>query len=222
MIAPTTAHDALLVARDLGRRVGERWIWRGLTFALVPGERMAITGPTGAGKTLVLRALAGLDPIDEGTITFDDVGIEDLPMPRYRAAVRLLPQRPFMVEGTVEDNLRLPFGLAIHQARAFPRAEAMALLARLDRPPRFLEQPAERLSGGEAQVVALVRTLLVSPRVLLLDEPTTSLDATTAGAIEALVAWWLEVEPGRAVVWTSHDAAQLARVVDRRIELAAP
>ncbi|MFN2322389.1 MAG: ATP-binding cassette domain-containing protein [Trueperaceae bacterium] len=222
MTAPATAHDALLVARDLGRRVGERWIWRGLTFALAPGERVAITGPTGAGKTLVLRALAGLDPIDEGTLTFEDVAVDDVPMPRYRAQVRLLPQRPVMVEGTVEDNLRLPFGLAIHQAQAFPRAEATALLARLDRPARFLEQPADRLSGGEAQVVALVRTLLVSPRVLLLDEPTTSLDASTTRAIEALVAWWLEVDPARAVVWTSHDAAQLARVVDRRIELATP
>ncbi len=222
MAAPSATHGTLLAVRDLGRRVGDGWIWRGVSFALASGERLAITGPTGAGKTLLLRSVAGLDVFDEGSVRFDDVALDDWSMPRYRAQVRLLPQRPAMIDGTVEANLRLPFGLALHRSRPFPEREALAMLERLDRSPRFLAQPADRLSGGEAQLVALVRTLLASPNVLLLDEPTASLDEATARSIEALVDWWLETGPRRATIWTSHDVAQLGRVVDRRMELRAP
>jgi putative ABC transport system ATP-binding protein len=219
--AVTAAPDRrpLLEVSDLGRSLDGRWIWRRLGFSLSPGERLALVGPTGSGKTLVLRSIAGLDPLDEGEITFDGIPMGDWPMPRYRAHVRLLAQRPAMIEGTVEDNLRLPFGLRVHRSRHFPRDEALAYLAHLERQPGFLDHRAEQLSGGEAQLVALVRTLLATPRVLLLDEPTASLDAESTRALEGLVASWLAADAERAVVWTSHVEAQLARVADRRVAL---
>jgi putative ABC transport system ATP-binding protein len=211
----------LLAVTDLGRCLDGRWLWRRLSFSVAAGERLAITGPTGSGKTLLLRALAGLDPLDEGTVALGGTSMEQIAMPRYRAQVRLLPQRPTMLEGTVEENLRLPFRLRVHRSRAFPREAALAYFAELSRPAAFLEGRAERLSGGEGQLVALVRTLLTSPRVLLLDEPTASLDDATTRALEALVTSWLREGEDRAAIWTSHHEEQLERVVDRRVALAS-
>jgi putative ABC transport system ATP-binding protein len=219
---PTTAAPPLLEVEHLGRSFDGRSIVRDVTFTVAPGERLALTGPTGSGKTLVLRALAGLDGIEAGTITFAGTPLTAWSMPAYRAQVRHLAQRPIMVEGTVEENLRLPFRLRIHRARTFVRAEAVAYLRDLERPESFLDRSAQDLSGGESQLVALLRTLLVSPRVLLLDEPTASIDDETTRALEAIVARWLDADPERSVVWTSHQEAQLARVADRRVALAAP
>lgn len=209
----------LLSATGLGRHVAGRWLWRDLELTLAPGEALAITGTSGSGKTLLLRALAGLDPLDEGEIAFDGRTLDGWSMPAYRARVRYVPQRPATVEGSVEDGLRFAFGLRVHRGRAYARRDALELLARVGRDERFLDTRSASLSGGEAQLVALVRALLVPPRVLLLDEPTASLDDATARAVESLVADWLAGADDRAVVWTSHRDEQLARVSRRRLEL---
>ncbi len=209
----------LLHGRGLGRRVEGRWLWRTFDLDLTPGERLAVTGPTGSGKTLLLRALAGLDPLDEGEITFAGATLRTWPMPRYRARVAYLPQRPSMVEGTVAANLRLAFGLKAHRGRTFARTGATRMLEQLGRTESFLDQRAEELSGGESQLVALLRVLLIEPSVLLLDEPSASLDEAASAALEGLVAAWLAAQPERAVIWTSHQGAQLERVAGRRLAL---
>ncbi len=209
----------LLTATGLGRFVADRWLWRDLELALAPGETLAITGGSGSGKTLLLRALAGLDPLDAGEIALDGLPLDGWSMPNYRAQVRYLPQRPVTIEGTVDDGLRFAFRLRVHRGATFSRQRALDLLARVGRDERFLDTRATSLSGGESQLVALVRTLLLPPRVLLLDEPTASLDEATARDVESLVADWLEEADDRAVIWTSHRDEQLSRVSRRRLEL---
>ncbi|MEO8837946.1 MAG: ATP-binding cassette domain-containing protein, partial [Herbaspirillum sp.] len=139
----------------------------------------------------------------------------------YRAHVMYVPQRPALREGSVEAALRAPFEFHVHQGKSFPTERANKLLETLGREPGFLQQRSERLSGGEAQIVAMLRALLVAPDVLLLDEPTASLDANTVGVIEQLITNWLAEQVGRACVWTSHDRVQLERVSDRLLSLAA-
>lgn len=224
VVAPTDSsdeHAPLLVARGLGRAVEERWLWRGLDLAVAAGERLAVTGPSGSGKTLLLRTLAGLDRPDEGEIQLTGKAQAAWSMPHYRAQVAYLPQRPTMFEGSVEANLRRPFELRLHRGRAFPSERARAALERLGRDDGFLDQSATELSGGEAQLVALLRVLLIEPRLLLLDEPSASLDDEATAALEALVDDWLSEQPGRAVVWTSHRRSQLARVSEREVALSA-
>lgn len=209
----------LLSALNLGRRVAARWQWMQVEFELWPGERVAVVGRSGCGKSLLLRSLAGLDPLDAGQVIFANRTMKDWYIPHYRAMVVYLPQKPALLEGTVKDNFKSVFKLKTHAERRYNRDRVLADLAALGRGQTFLDQPATLLSGGETQIVALVRALQLDPKVLLLDEPTASLDPATTLKAEALINMWMKAHPGRACLWTSHDPQQMARVTDRQITL---
>ncbi len=212
----------ILSAYKAGRHVGERWLWRNLSFDLHPGDRLGVVGPSGAGKTLLLRALAGLESPSEGMIRFQGKPLSEWPMPAYRARVAYLPQTPAFMEGTVEENLRYPFRFAVHSERRYDPDVVLVWLRCLERGPSYLKQTADVLSGGERQIAALLRALQFAPTVLLVDEPTANLDATATRQVEELIGAWLRDDPARAVVWTSHDAAQMRRSTERQITLTPP
>ena len=207
----------LVSLRNAGRQVGDRWVWRGLDVAVHPGDRLSVRGASGAGKTLLLRALAGLDALDEGDLLTEGEPVSSLP--QHRAAVAHVAQRPALFDGTVRDNLQAPFAFAVRDGAAYDEARALALLDRLGRDAGMLDQSVDGLSGGEAQTVGLMRALLTAPSVLLLDEPTAGLDPERAEAVEAAVADFLASDASHAAVWTSHDAAQLDRVTTRSLDL---
>ncbi len=212
----------LLQAKRLGLAVGGRTLWQDLDLVLHAGERLAVAGASGSGKTLLLRTLAGLEPVQTGELIFQGRPLSEWSMPAYRACVVYVPQRPALPEGQVEAALRVPFQFRVHRHRHFPANRARELLVMLGRDESFLQQRTERLSGGEAQIVAMLRALLIGPDVLLLDEPTASLDARAVGAVETLVTRWLQEQSQRACVWTSHDRQQLQRVSDRVRSLGTP
>jgi putative ABC transport system ATP-binding protein len=216
---PSTAQP-LLQARGLRFAIADRLLWQDLELNVAPGERLAIAGPSGSGKTLLLRTLAALEPMQSGEILFQGRPLADWSMPVYRAHVVYLPQRPALPEGKVETALKAPFNFQVRQHRPFPLEQARQLLQMLGRDGTFLQQRTERLSGGEGQIVAMLRALLTAPDVLLLDEPTASLDAEAVAAIEKLIANWLQEKPARGCIWTSHDRQQLERNSDRVLSLA--
>jgi len=209
---------SLLTVDNLGRRVAERWLWRGVTVTLGLRQQLALKGPSGAGKTLLLRTLAGLDEVQEGQINLQGKALAAWSTPLYRTRVSYLRQRPALFAGTVEDNLRRPFTLQAHRARHFDRKRIIVWLEHLGRSEKFLGLSATTLSGGEGQLTALLRSLQLDPCVLLLDEATASLDPETVLRVEALLADWLGAGE-RACIWTSHDPAQLARVADVSFDL---
>ena len=190
-----------------------------MTLKLGLRQQLALQGPSGAGKTLLLRTLAGLDAVQEGRVSLQGKALAAWSMPLYRTKVSYLHQRPALFEGTVEDNLRRPFALQAHRARHFDRKKVTRWLEHLGRGEKFLELSAATLSGGEAQLSALLRSLQLDPLVLLLDEATASLDPETVVRVEALVTDWLRGGE-RACIWTSHDPAQLARVADSSLDLS--
>jgi putative ABC transport system ATP-binding protein len=204
----------LISACDLGRRREEGgWLIRDVELTLRGGDRVAVVGPTGSGKSVLLRALGCLDAIDQGNLCWRGRAIADAEVPPYRANVVYLHQRAAMFDGTVQDNLRLPFSLRVHKGKPFDRDWAVAQLGLLDRPATFLEKDVRDLSGGEAQIVALTRALGLAPTVLLLDEPTAALDAVTTSQLETLVERWLAATDGaRAFIWVTHEEAQADRV----------
>lgn len=210
----------ILTAEGLARRVGERWLWQNLSFELQSGETLAVSGPSGSGKTLLLRVLALLDSMETGSLLLHGRAAAEWSVPAYRARVLYLHQRPALWDGTVTENFSRPFHLRSRHDRAYDRDHAVRLLASLGRPSAMLDQPVDRLSGGEFQIVALIRALLVEPNVLLLDEPTASLDDEAALRVETLLAGWKTAAPERAIIWVSHSPAQRDRVADRRLVLA--
>ena len=98
----------ILETQELGRRLENRWIWKDLNLKVEAGSRIVLKGPTGSGKTLLLRVLAGLENPDHGKVFFQERDQNQWKMPEYRTQVALLPQRPAFQEGSVEHPWELP------------------------------------------------------------------------------------------------------------------
>jgi len=205
----------IIEGRAIGRRHpdSDRWLLRDINCRICTGDRIAIVGPSGSGKTLLLRALAALDPLDAGQILWNEQRLRGAIVPLFRRSVVYLHQRATLLEGTVEGNLREPYSLRGHRHVRFDRQRIEAWLARLGRDASFLRKLHRDLSGGEAQLAALLRAIQLDPHVLLLDEPTAALDRDASGAVEQLVELWYADRPEeRATVWVSHDGDQADRV----------
>lgn len=211
-------HQPLLSVENLGRQLADRWLWRGVSFTLTAGDCVGLVAPSGAGKTLLMRNLSLLDPIHQGEVRCGGKTPSEWGLPAYRSRVMIVPQRAIAFDSTVKDNLKQVFDLGIYSDRRFDPAIVQTWLTKLGRGPEFLNLQGPRLSGGEAQILALLRALQLNPQVLLLDEPTASLDAATTAQVESLLHDWLQ-HPGRACLLTSHDTEQIRRVTHRQLNL---
>jgi ABC-type iron transport system FetAB ATPase subunit len=163
----------------------------------------SLTGPSGGGKSLLLRAIADLDP-HAGEVLLDGAPQTALSGPAWRRQVGYLPADSHWWSERVGEHLD-PGAAAFLEALGFA--------------PAVLDWEVARLSSGERQRLALARVLGLSPRVLLLDEPTANLDPPNRARAEALVAAYLADHDALAL-WVTHDPAQCARVASRHFRLA--
>jgi len=212
----------LVAAMHLGRRRpnGSGWLLNDVGITIKSGERLGLVGPTGAGKTLLLRALAMLDPVDSGHLTWRGQDVGPSLATAFRSHVIYLQQRPALTAGSVEENLQLPFTLDAHKGKRFDKDRTVGLLEELGRDRDFLKRDISDLSGGERQIVALLRAIQLDPSVLLLDEPTAAMDAKSSTVVKKWVAAWVSASPAaRALLWVSHDDKQIARVTTRVVEI---
>ncbi len=207
----------LLACRDLQRNNerGGTPLLHGITVQVRIGDRCAMVGASGSGKSLLLRALAQLDPRATGAVTFRGQAADEMRIPLFRRHVMYVTQHVTLLPGTVEDNLRIPFQLAARRSESFDRERIVGQLNTLGRDAEFLDKPVSELSGGEARTVTLLRALQLQASVLLLDEPTSSLDDASARAVESLVHAWFTRQPERAYLWVTHSEDQARRVADR-------
>jgi len=180
--------------------------------ASIPDGSTAIVGPSGVGKSTLLRLLNRLADPDRGEIAYRDRRLDSCEPLALRRQVSLVPQLPALLEGSVESNLRYAAELA---------GEALdveATLARAGLDPTFAERDVDRLSVGEQQRAMLARALAQRPEVLLLDEPTSALDHAARDRIEAALAE-LRREQEVSIVLVSHDPEQARRLGDQVLEM---
>ena len=182
----------------------------GLTAA-IPGRGVtAVFGPSGSGKSTLFRLCNRLAVPTSGTVSFygkDVAGIDPLWL---RRRVGMCFQHPTPFPGTVADNLRAADAAASD-------ARMRDTLARVGLTGSWLDRDATALSGGEAQRMCLARTLMAQPQVLLLDEPTSAVDADAAGVIERAVRDL--ATDGIPALWVTHDSAQVERAADRVLRI---
>ncbi|MEO0391148.1 MAG: ABC transporter ATP-binding protein [Pseudomonadota bacterium] len=183
---------------DLQTAVG-----RSYSFALAPGSCLAVTGPSGSGKSLLLRAIADLDPA-RGTLRLDDRDRARMPATEWRSLVRYLPPNAVFWSATAEQIL----------------ADNAQAVSAVGVPADRAEAPISELSSGEKQRLALVRALTPAPRVLLADEPTSALDEESTLLVEAYLQAFLR--DGGAMILVSHDQSQVERLSDHYIDLEDP
>ncbi|MFK3974259.1 ATP-binding cassette domain-containing protein [Pseudomonas sp. NPDC087358] len=215
MPSSAASSQPLLEVRHLSRldQTGANQLLKPTDFSLMAGAQVAITGASGSGKSVFLRTLALLDAPTTGDILWQGKSLANDGIPAYRTCVCYLSQRPALIEGSVLDNLQFPFTLKSLRKRTFNLQTASDLLAQAGRDASFLNKPAGDLSGGESQLVAVVRTLQLTPQVMLFDEPTSALDPQSAAAVEHLVQHWFDAGSGsRAYIWVSHDPEQARRM----------
>lgn len=198
-----------------GRLVGE-----GFSFALVPGEVLALLGPNGGGKTTLLKTLLGLLPPRSGAVTLDG-----RPLARWSARERArrlayVPQAAppgfaYSVEDLVLMGRSAHRGLFVAPGAADRAAVAIAI-ERLRLQP-LARRPVTELSGGERQLALVARALAQEARVIVLDEPTASLDFGNQGRVLGEIRRLADA--GLAVLFTTHDPNQALRVADRALLL---
>ena len=173
-----------------------------------------IVGPSGSGKSSLLRLLNRLDEPSSGTVFLDGLDYRQLPPRELRRRVGMVTQRPFMFPGDVASNLR--FG-PVQRGETLPEDEIAHLLERVGL-QGFAAQDASVLSGGEQQRVSLARTLANRPEILLLDEPTSALDEQSKSGIEELVRALVN-DAGLTCVMVTHDRDQARRLCQRVVVL---
>ena len=189
----------------------------GLDLRVDSGDTVAILGPSGSGKSTLLKIIAGLEAADSGQVFCAGQDISTMPAHLRRFAL-MFQDFALFPHLSVQDNVA--FGLVEQgQSRGQARAQALAMLQRFGMAAHALGR-VWQLSGGEQQRVALARALITRPRVLLLDEPFSALDAQLRTSMRAEFAQHLASAP-MAVVWVTHDEAEARAVGARGLELQA-
>jgi branched-chain amino acid transport system ATP-binding protein len=203
----------LLVLEDIDAYYGDARILHGLALTIEPGETVCLLGRNGRGKTTTLKAILGLVPVRRGRIVFDGADITRLPTHLIgRRGIAWVPDnRRIFPTLTVEGNLAMalnralpPSGEPWHLARVYQRFPIL---------DRLRQRPGEHLSGGEAQLVAIARALLMHPRLVLLDEPSQGLAPRIVEDIMAVIQEMRD--EGIAILLVEQNSSMALSIADR-------
>ncbi|HJU71440.1 MAG TPA: ABC transporter transmembrane domain-containing protein [Paucimonas sp.] len=197
--------------RDVGFRYGNRAVNRGINLTIEPGEMIGLVGHSGSGKSTLVNLICRFYDVSEGAIRVDGVDIRSFPVADYRRNIGLVLQEPFLFFGTVAENLAYgkPDATRAEIIAAARAAHAHEFILRL--PQGYDSMVGERgqgLSGGERQRISIARALLINPRILILDEATSSVDSETEKEIQKALD---NLVQGRTTIAIAHRLSTLHR-----------
>ncbi len=187
-------YSALLSFYDLSYHIDDKPLLSAASGEILSGDRIVLAGQSGSGKSVLLSLLGAQSPATTGEIQLHAKTLAGYSAPAYRAQVCWLTQTPILASGSVLDNLSLPFEFEYYKHSTqltFDKDWHLACLAFLGKSAEFLDADSAQLSGGEKQIVHLLRSLQLNPSVLLLDEPTAALDAQTGARVIRLLDAWV-------------------------------
>lgn len=181
-------------------------------FQVQSGETLCLVGPTGAGKSTLLRLLAAVEQPTRGEIDFQGKPgyARTLPI-AARRQITMVFQRPILLTGTVRSNVE--YGLQLRGGKESSASKVDNILEALGL-SKLAAQSAHTLSGGQTQLVALARSLLLEPDVLLLDEPTANLDPAHVALVEQVIQADFQ-QRKTSIIWATHNLFQARRVAQR-------
>lgn len=174
------------------------------TAGLHEGGVLAVKGPSGSGKSTLLKILAKLLACEDGEVIFQGRNWLSFSPQEWRININYVSQKPAVFNGTVLDNLRIPYDIKARKSAKFPSDKALDGMEQLLLGTGMLEQDARTLSGGEAARMSLLRSVLAEPKVLLLDEPTSALDEYSRAATMLFLKNWLGQQKERGIILVSH------------------
>ncbi len=193
-------------------------ILKDISFSIAPGEFVALVGASGAGKTSVLRVMNRLSEISSGTIRLEGQDIRQVPVVNLRRQVALVNQESRLLGMTVEETLG--YSLRLRGMKAAEISSAIAQWSeRLNIPSDWMSRTAVNLSMGQRQRVAIARTLITEPKILLLDEPTSSQDVGYSEFLLSRLAEWAE-QKKLTIIMANHQIDLAARHVTRMLQLS--
>ncbi len=196
---------------DLERRYGTTTALDGLTLTLAPGELVALLGPSGCGKTTALRLLAGLEEADGGRVIIAGKDVTNVPANR-RDIGMVFQAYSLFPHMTARQNVE--FGLQLHDVDSAERRERAREVLDLVGLAAHASKFAHQMSGGQQQRVALARALAIRPKVLLLDEPLSALDAKVRSRLRDAIRR-VQLEVGITTLFVTHDQEEALAIADR-------
>jgi ABC-type phosphate transport system ATPase subunit len=206
-----------LTVNDLCFRHHETVILDGVSFDASQREILVIIGPSGSGKSSLLRCLNRLYQPYSGVIALNDIPIDDIPIIELRRRIGMIFQKAVAFDGTVAENIA--YGPALRgEVLSHERIADLMRMASLE--IEFIDRNAHELSGGQEQRLAIARALANNPEVLLLDEPTSALDPIATRHVEESLDS-LRDQLGLTMIWVSHSIEQARRIADRVLLLDA-
>jgi len=210
--SPLPAFGDLVVSNvTFGYAGGAQPALQNVSLTLVAGTRLALVGPTGAGKSTLAKLMARLYDPQVGTVTFGGIDLRQASMADLRRRIVVIPQEGFLFDGTIRDNLRIAKPDAT-ESELLHALDTLGLRERFEALPEGLDtevrERGSRLSAGERQLVALSRAALVDPAVLVLDEATSNLDPGTERLVEAALE---KLMTGRSVIVVAHRLTTVQR-----------
>ncbi len=204
--------------QDVSFRYGNRQVIRRLNLDIRPGEMIGVVGHSGSGKSTLVNLVCRFHDVSEGAVRVDGIDVRELAVADYRRHVGLVLQEPFLFFGTIAENIAYgrPVASRAEIVAAARAANAHEFIMRLPHGyDSLVGERGQSLSGGERQRISIARALLIDPRILILDEATSSVDSTTEKAIQAALD---NLVRGRTTIAIAHRLSTLRRA-DRLVVL---